>query len=82
MGIPEFEARQYEGKVKSGSSLISIHSVDSDETARIKDIFERCGADDITCSGEIAVDDSDNLADTDVPSRDERRSGMATPPRI
>ena len=55
MGIPEFEARKYEGKVKSGSSLISVHSDDSDETQRAKDIFERAGAQDITSAGEVAV---------------------------
>lgn len=55
MGIPEFEARKYEGKVKSGSSLISVHSDDSNETQRAKEIFERAGANDITSAGEIAV---------------------------
>jgi hypothetical protein len=55
MGIPEFEAKKYEGKVKSGSCLISVHSDDSDETKRAKQIFERAGATDITTSGEAAV---------------------------
>jgi len=55
MGIPEFEARKYEGKVKSGSSLISVTSDDSDETKRAKEIFEQGGAEDITTAGELAV---------------------------
>lgn len=55
MGIPEFEAKKYEGKVKSGSSLISVHSEDSNETKRAKGIFEQAGAQDITSSGEVAV---------------------------
>ncbi len=55
MGIPEFEAKKYEGKVKSGSSLISVHSDDSNETKRAKEIFERAGATDITTAGEAAV---------------------------
>ena len=55
MGIPEFEAKKYEGKVKSGSTLISVHSDDSAETQRAKDIFERAGAKDITTTGEVAV---------------------------
>jgi hypothetical protein len=55
MGIPEFEARRFEGKVKSGSSLISVHSEDGDETKRAKEIFERAGAKDITTAGEAAV---------------------------
>lgn len=55
MGIPEFEARKYEGKVKAGSSLISVHSEDGDETKRAKEIFERAGAQDITSAGAILV---------------------------
>src|ERR1700748_2367824 len=52
MGIPEFEAKRYEGKVKAGSSLISVHSENSTETTRAKEIFERAGAQDITSSSE------------------------------
>ena len=55
MGIPEFEAKKYEGKVKAGSSLISIHSEDSNETKRAKEICEAAGAKDITTAGEAAV---------------------------
>ena len=55
----EFEAKVYEGKVKSGSCLISVHSEDSDETKRAKDIFERAGAKDITTAGEVAVPSGD-----------------------
>src|SRR6476661_7253460 len=54
MGIPEFEAKKYEGKVKSGSSLISVHSEDSNQTKRAKEIFERAGAKDISTAGEAA----------------------------
>ena len=40
MGIPEYEAKRYEGKVKGGNALISVHSEDSAETDRAKKIFE------------------------------------------
>src|SRR4029453_1566220 len=40
MGIPEYEARRYEGKVKGGHALISVHSEASAETERAKKIFE------------------------------------------
>lgn len=50
MGIPEYEAKQYEGKIKDGNILISVHSENSDETDRAKDIFERAGAHDISCT--------------------------------
>ena len=55
MGMPEFEAKKYEGKVKSGSALISVHSEDGNETKRAKDIFESAGAKDITTAGEVGV---------------------------
>lgn len=55
MGIPEFEAKRFEGKVKSGSCLVSVHSDDSNQTKRAKEIFERDGAKDITSAGEVAV---------------------------
>jgi len=55
MGIPEFEAKRYEGKVKGGHALISVHSEDSNETDRAKDIFEAAGAEDISTSSEPSV---------------------------
>jgi hypothetical protein len=55
MGIPEFEAKRYEGKVKTGSALISVHSENSEETQRAKEIFEHAGAEDITTTGEAAA---------------------------
>ena len=55
MGIPEIEAKKYEGQVKSGSSLISVQSDDSDETKCAKEIFKQGGGQDITTAGELAV---------------------------
>lgn len=55
MGIPEYEAKRYEGKIKEGNILISVHSEDSDEVKRAKDIFERAGAHDISYSEEKGV---------------------------
>lgn len=55
MGIPEFEAKRYEGKVKGGNILISVHSDDARETARAKEIFERAGATDIATGGEAGI---------------------------
>src|ERR671919_632989 len=46
MGIPEFEAKRYEGKVKDGNILMSVHTDDSNERSRAKEIFERVGAED------------------------------------
>jgi len=55
MGIPEYEAKRYEGKVKGGKALISVHSDNSDETARAKAIFEAAGAEDISAASEAVV---------------------------
>jgi uncharacterized membrane protein len=55
MGIPEYEAKRYEGKVKEGNILISVHSDNSDETRRAKEIFERNNAQDIATAGEEGV---------------------------
>jgi hypothetical protein len=55
MGIPEIEAKQYEGKIKDGNILISVHSEDSKETARAKEIFKTAGGHDIASSSEAAV---------------------------
>jgi len=55
MGIPEYEAKRYEGKVKDGNILVSVHTEDSNERARAKDIFTRAGAEDISYTGEARV---------------------------
>jgi uncharacterized membrane protein len=55
MGIPEYEAKRYEGKLKEGKILISVHSENGTETDRAKAIFEDAGAQDISTSGEAAL---------------------------
>ena len=55
MGIPEYEAKRYEGKVKDGNMLISVHAEDSTQRARAKNIFTRAGAEDISYTEEARV---------------------------
>jgi hypothetical protein len=55
MGIPEYEAKRYEGRVKDGGVLLSVHCDTSDDIGRAKDILKRTGADDIASAGEEAV---------------------------
>jgi hypothetical protein len=55
MGIPEYEAKRYEGKIKAGNILISVHTESSDEVAQAKEIFRAAGAQDIATSGESSV---------------------------
>jgi len=54
-GIPELEAKQYEGKVKGGNILLSVHTDDGDEVSRAKEIFKRNNAEDISYTGESSV---------------------------
>jgi hypothetical protein len=54
LGIPEYEAKQYEGKLKGGRVLISVHSEDSECTERAKQIFEDAAAEDISSSHEAS----------------------------
>jgi len=56
LGIPEYEAKRYEGKVKEGGILISVHSESNDETASAKNIFKEEGAHDISSTGEAHSD--------------------------
>ena len=44
MGMPEYEAKQYEEKMKGGNILISVHTVDGAERIRVKEIFKNAGA--------------------------------------
>jgi hypothetical protein len=55
MGIPEHEAKLYEGKVRGGNILISVHTEDSTERRRAKEVFERAGAEDVASKQEASV---------------------------
>jgi hypothetical protein len=56
LGIPEYEAKRYEGRVKEGGILLSVHSDDSDWTKKAKEILERTGAEDVSSTGEAKAD--------------------------
>src|SRR5271163_1558377 len=40
MGIPEYEAKRYEGRLKEGGILVSVHCETSEEVARAKDLLK------------------------------------------
>jgi hypothetical protein len=52
MGIPEYEAKRYEGRLKKGGILFSVHCSTSDEVKRAKEIVERTGGEDISSTSE------------------------------
>ena len=55
MGIPEIEAKRYEGKIKGGNILISVHTETSENQKRAEDIFKGAHADDICSAAESSV---------------------------
>jgi hypothetical protein len=55
MGMPEYEAKRYEGRVKDGGILLSVHCETSEEIDRAKEILKRTGAEDISSAGEKSV---------------------------
>jgi hypothetical protein len=71
MGIPEYEAKRYEGRVKNGGILLSVHSDNSEWTDRAKTILEQSGAQDVASASETRGD----VQNTDKPMP---RSGSLT----
>src|SRR5215475_6486213 len=55
LGMPEYEAKRYEGKIKEGKILISVHTDNSTERNRAETIFEQTGAEDISYTEEAQV---------------------------
>ncbi len=52
LGIPELEAKRYEGKIKAGNILLSVHTENSEEIKAAEQIFKAAGAQDICTTGE------------------------------
>jgi len=76
MGIPEIEAKRYEGKVKDGNILISVHADNGDEVKTSKTIFENFRATDISSSSESKAPAGDPPSIYTTP-----REGRVTPTR-
>jgi hypothetical protein len=55
MGIPEFEAKRYDAKIREGNILISVHTEDSKQRDVAKEIFKRNGAEDISTGSEASA---------------------------
>lgn len=64
-GIPEYEAKRYEGRIKGGGVLVSIHADNSEWVKKAKDILKATGAEDVSSTGEASAD----YAETDKPLR-------------
>src|SRR6185369_16717093 len=75
LGIPEYEARRYEGRIRDGGILLSVHCDNSDWVRRAKDVLQQTGAQDIASSGEKAGD----FANADKPMPRVRSVGSVAP---
>ena len=56
LGIPEYEAKRYEGMIRQGRVLLSVHCDNSDWVSRAKDVLRQTGAEDIGSTGEASAD--------------------------
>jgi hypothetical protein len=68
--------KRYEGRVKDGGILVSVHCDTSEEISRAKDVLKQAGGEDIASSGEKAV--STHTAGTDKNYTDANRAGTTT----
>lgn len=56
LGIPEYEAKRFEGRVRSGGTLISVHCDSHEWVKRAKKLLEDTGAEDIASTSEAKAD--------------------------
>jgi hypothetical protein len=78
MGIPEYEAKRYEGRVKNGGILLSVHCDDHDWVKRGEEILKRTGAEDISSTSEAHAD----YAVSDKPMLRSRSQIIEEPPVV
>ena len=64
MGIPEFEAKRYEGRIRSGGILLSVHCADEHWVTRAKEMLRHTGAEDISAAPEARVSSRNQARDT------------------
>lgn len=76
MGMPEIEAKRYEGKISEGNILISVHAETSEEIKSAKDIFEKAGASDITSTAEKSVPKPASQGAPEVVTRNTTRGSV------
>ena len=56
LGIPEYEAKRYEGRIKNGNILLSVHADDSEWTNKAERILKDTGADEVSSTSEAKGD--------------------------
>jgi hypothetical protein len=61
LGIPEIEAKIYEGKLRGGNILVAAHVDDGDQEKRAREIFRLEAAHDISSTSEASVPTPENV---------------------
>ena len=64
LGIPEYEAKRYEGRIREGGILVSVHCDSSEEIDRARNVLVRAGAQDVSSAGEAGVREPDRARET------------------
>jgi hypothetical protein len=67
VGVPEFEAKRYEGRIRSGGILLSVHCPSEDWVSRAKEMLRHTGAEDIAVGREARVPGSHRDTTTSEP---------------
>lgn len=75
IGVPEYEAKRYEGRIKQGGILLSVHCDNDDWVKRAKELLRHTGAEDIGSAGESGAD----FSVSDIPRLRARRAGYGDP---
>lgn len=70
LGIPEIEAKRYDGKIKSGNILISVHTDNSEEISCAKDIFTAENAEDICVTNDASLPNKSKDVSSAIPRRE------------
>lgn len=78
MGIPEYEAKRYEGAVKEGGTLLSVHCDTSDQVSAAKEALRDTGAHDIASANEAGTDDVKRDLDRDELGQEDTLAGTTT----
>jgi heat induced stress protein YflT len=73
LGLPEYQAKRYEGRMRNGGILLSVHADDQEWANKGKQILEQTGAEDIASTGETKGD----FGNTDRPTRVEHVAPVA-----
>ena len=60
MGIPEFEAKRFDAKIREGNILLSVHTEDHEQRDIAKEIFKRWDADDISSASEARASSAEH----------------------